>query len=332
MINISIFVTMKSSVEQLPISDNSFNPVPWCFNGHAHTIFSSLLLNSPDIQADSVRISTPDDDFLDLDVKHLGTGKPVAVLFHGLEGNSKRFYIRRLANHLIQNGISTVAVNFRSCSDELNLKRRFYHSGETEDLETVFRWVDQNFPGSEIFACGFSLGASALLNYLKKHGMHQPVRSAVAVSTPFELKKGSLNLENGFNRVYSRLFLQTLIQKLNQKRTVYPDLPEFSGTTLYEFDDTVTAPIHGFEDADDYYNRCSSARFIDQIQTPALLIHSMEDPMCPFQWTPVDAIRKNPVTEALITEKGGHVGFWSRPKGWLNRKITAFFLKFTANG
>ena len=312
-------------LQSFPIE--TFKPAPWCFNGHAHTIFSSLLLNSPTLKAKSVRISTPDNDFLDLDVAGLGPGKPVAVLFHGLEGNSRRFYITRLASHLIENSFSTVAVNFRSCSNEINIQRRFYHSGETEDLETVFRWVEHHFSGSAIYSVGFSLGASALLNFFSKHGQNHPVRSAVAVSTPFDLKRGSVNLESGFNRLYSRLFLQTLVQKLNRKRVVYPDLPEFTGTTLYEFDDSVTAPVHGFEDAEDYYYRCSSARFMAEIKTPTLVIHSKEDPMCPFRWTPVEAIGKNPNVEALFTQKGGHVGFWSRPAGWINRQITGYFLR-----
>ncbi|MDX1642713.1 MAG: alpha/beta fold hydrolase, partial [Balneolaceae bacterium] len=188
---------------------SSFKSAPWCFNGHTHTVLCSLVFGSPNLQSEKIQIDTPDNDFLELDVINKGTGKPVVVLFHGLEGNSRRFYITQLAEQLISRDFSVVAVNFRSCGSKMNLRRRFYHSGETEDLETVFGWTQKNFPNSDIYAAGFSLGGSALLNYLKKHGTYHPLQAAAVISTPFDLKKGSLNLEKGFNRIYSILFLQT---------------------------------------------------------------------------------------------------------------------------
>lgn len=310
-------------------SNNSFKSAPWCFNGHAHTILCSLLFQSPNLNAEKLRIDTPDDDFLEIDVVHNGRGKPVVVLFHGLEGHSRRFYITQLAEHLNTRGFSTVAVNFRSCGGDMNRQRKFYHSGETDDLETVFKWVEEHFPASEIFAAGFSLGGSALLNFLHKHGTDHPLRAISAVSTPFELKKGSMNLEMGFNRFYSILFLETLEKKLKEKRAKFPDLPTFQGSTLYEFDDQVTGPIHGFEGADDYYHQCSSAFFLDQIQTDTLIVNSREDPMCPFRWTPLNKIEQNSRITAHFPKKGGHVAFWSMPNGWLNEKIGDYFSEFT---
>lgn len=306
-----------------------FKSAPWCFNGHAHTVLCSLIFDSPNLHSEKIRIDTPDDDFLELDVVNQGNGKPVVVLFHGLEGNSRRFYITQLADHLITRGFSVVAMNFRSCGSEMNKQRRFYHSGETEDLETLFTWIQKTFTASEIYAAGFSLGGSALLNFLKKHGTHHPLRAAATISTPFDLKSGSINLEKGFNRIYSILFLQTLVQKLEEKQQYFPDLPGFKGSTIYEFDDQVTGPIHGFENAEDYYHRCSSGFFIDQIQTNTLVIHSQQDPMCPFKWTPVKEIEANPKFKAYFPKKGGHVGFWSRPNGWLNHKIGDYFSSFS---
>lgn len=306
-----------------------FKSAPWCFNGHAHTVLCSLVFDSPNLHSEKIRIDTPDDDFLEVDVVNRGNGRPVVVLFHGLEGNSRRFYITQLAEHLTARGFSVVAMNFRSCGSEMNNQRRFYHSGETEDLETLFAWVQKTFTASEIYAAGFSLGGSALLNFLKKNGKHHPLRAVATISTPFDLKNGSLNLEKGFNRIYSILFLQTLAQKLEKKQQQFTDLPSFKGSTLYEFDDQVTGPIHGFENAEDYYYRCSSGFFIDQIQTETLVIHSQQDPMCPFKWTPVEEIKKNPKFTAHFPRKGGHVGFWSMPNGWLNRKIGDYFCSFS---
>lgn len=310
-------------------SELSFKSAPWCFNGHAHTVLCSLVFDSPKLHSKKIQIDTPDDDFLQLDVINSGAGHPVAVLFHGLEGHSRRFYITQLAEHLISRNFSVVSVNFRSCGSKMNKQRRFYHSGETEDLETVFRWVQQNFRGSDIYSAGFSLGGSALLNFLKKHGTDQPLRAVSTISTPFDLRKGSINLEKGFNRIYSLLFLQTLVKKLKQKRITYPDLPIFDGSTLYEFDDQVTGPVHGFENADDYYYQCSSAFFIEKIKTETLVVHSRQDPLCPFHLAPVKQIERNPKITAHFPKKGGHVGFWSLPDGWLNQIIGDYFCSFS---
>ena len=309
-------------------SVSSFKSAPWCFNGHAHTILSSLIFKSPSLHSEKITIDTPDDDFLEIDMINSGKQKPVAVLFHGLEGHSRRFYITQLADHLIARDFSVAAVNFRSCGGKMNRQRKFYHSGETNDLETFFLWVKDNFPKSHIFAAGFSLGGSALLNYAKKHGTNHPLRALSVISTPFDLKKGSLNLEKGFNRLYSILFLQTLVKKLQIKRNEFSDLPVFTGSTLYDFDDQVTGPIHGFNDADDYYHQCSSTFFIDQIKTETLVIHSRQDPMCPFRWTPVKEIENNPKFTFLYPDRGGHVGFWSLPHGWINQQIGDYFSSF----
>lgn len=210
----------------------------------------------------------------------------------------------------------------------MNHKRRFYHSGETEDPARVIRWAEEQFPGSPLFAAGFSLGGSALLNFLNRYSNDHPLTAAAAVSVPFDLKRGSLNLEKGFNRIYSLRFLRTLDEKLRRKRESHPDLPAFTGNTLYDFDDQVTGPIHGFEGADDYYHRCSSAFFIDKIRTNTLIVHSKEDPMCPYRTVPVEEIRKNNKLTAAFTDKGGHVGFWSIPPGWLNNSVGNYFSSY----
>lgn len=302
-----------------------FHSAPWCFNGHLHTIFASLFFSSPLLNTQRITIDTPDKDFIHIDIAEQKTNSPVAILFHGLEGHSRRYYITQMAHHLIQRGYTIIAVNFRSCSGKINRNKKFYHSGETDDLQTVFEWASNQYPESYIVAVGFSLGASTLFNYLKKNGKNHPLRGIVTISTPFDLKNGSHNLEKGINKFYSIRFLRTLTQKLKEKKKQHPDLPDFHGSTIYEFDDKVTAPIHGFEGADHYYEVCSSRFFIDQIKTPTMVIHSKEDPMCPFKWAPIKEIQKNPLITPCITQKGGHVGFWSLPPGWLN-KVTGDYL------
>lgn len=309
-----------------------FPSAPWCFNGHAHTVLCSVLFTSPALMSARVVIETPDNDFLEMDIIEGRNNKPVCVLFHGLEGHTRRYYIARLAEQLVLRGFHVVMLNFRGCGTTMNKQKRFYHSGETDDIETVLHWVSKEFPNTPIFSAGFSLGASALLNFLEKYGTHHPLSAIAAISTPFELKKGCLNLEKGFNKIYSIRFLRTLTQKLETKRKQYPELPRFTGKTLYEFDDQVTAPLHGFENADDYYARCSSYYFMDRIKTDTLVVHSKEDPMCPFKWTPFKAIAENPKCVSCFTEKGGHVGFWSLPPGWLNKTVADYFESFRSNG
>jgi uncharacterized protein len=311
---------------------NRFSSAPWCFNGHAHTVLCSLLFTAPPLHTKRVVIDTPDDDFLELDVIEQKSDSPVAVLFHGLEGHSRRYYVAQLAEELSVRGFTVVLVNFRGCGSKMNRQRRFYHSGDIEDPDTVFKWAREQYPNSAIFSAGFSLGASALLNYLKEHGTHHPLKAIAAISTPFDLKRGCRNLEKGFNKIYSLRFLRTLVKKLEEKRKEHPDLPEFTGSTLYDFDDQVTAPIHNFEGADDYYHRCSSYFFMDQIRTDTLVLHSKDDPMCPFQWTPFKAIAENPNITTCFTEKGGHVGFWSLPPGWLNNSVAEYFSSCLSNG
>lgn len=302
-----------------------FQAVPWCLNGHFHTIGRSLLAGVDDPYHQRIEIPTPDNDFLDLDVMKAPSYRPVVVLFHGLEGSSKRYYITELAQAFAGKEYTVVAVNFRGCSGRLNRRRRFYHSGETQDIATVFRWINERFPEAPIGAVGFSLGGNALLKSLGELKSQHPLTVASAVSVPFDLALGARHISQGFNRVYEINFMRTLRDKLHQKRELYPDIPTFSGSTLYEFDDQVTAPLHGFDDADDYYQSCSAQRFVEYVRKPTLLIHSRSDPICPFDMVPFQKIESNASLHHIITEDGGHVGFWSKPRGWLNRTIVNFF-------
>lgn len=144
------------------------------------------------------------------------------------------------------------------------------------------------------------------------------LEAAVAVSVPYDLQLGALLLSRRFHRIYEYRFLRTLRKKLNLKRQTFPNLPTFSGSSIYEFDDQVTSAIHGFKDADDYYEQCSGRRFVEHIKTDTLLIHSRQDPLCPIEAMPIAKINQNKFTDYIITEEGGHVGFWSKPRGWLN--------------
>ena len=315
---------LTSSLPKIPAFRSPF----WCYNAHVHTIACSFLNGVPSPYQKRIEIPTPDDDFLEIDVIDQQNNKPVIALFHGLEGSTERYYMTELAEELKEEGFSVVALNFRSCGSRMNRQPRFYHSGETKDYATFFRWIKQEFPGNKIGAVGFSLGANALLKSLGEEMNHHPADIAVAVSTPYDLRMGSLNISKGFNRVYDYRFLRSLRTKLAEKRKQYPELPHFTGSTLYDFDDQVTSIVHGFAGAEDYYARCSSRKFLTDIRKPALLIHSDEDPLCPIAGMPLDKVKENPLLDYIITDEGGHVGFLSEPEGWLNYVILCYLEKY----
>lgn len=305
---------MKTNLRHVP----RFIAPRWCFNGHIHTIARSLVGDTTPPPVKRKEIPTPDGDFLEVDCAIQPDSKAIITLFHGLEGSTQRYYMIEIMKRLIRKGFSVVGVNFRSCGSKINNKPRFYHSGETDDYKTVFRWIKEHYPNQKMGAVGFSLGGNALVKYLAEQDYNNQLEIAVAVSVPYDLRLGAILLSKGFRRIYNYYFLRTLRKKLEEKRQQYPDLPSFSGSTIYEFDDQVTAQIHGFNDAEDYYEQCSARRFVGDVKTNTLFIHSREDPLCPIEAMPVATINQNEFTDYIITDQGGHVGFWSKPRGWLN--------------
>jgi predicted alpha/beta-fold hydrolase len=297
-----------------------FKPVWWAPEVHTQTVIASFS-KVRDPQSERIEISTPDEDFLELEIIDLKTDKPVVALFHGLEGSSERHYIQNLMSDLKDAGYSSVALNFRGCGKKLNLQKRMYHLGETEDYKTLFIWMKEYFNESEIYAVGFSLGANALVKSLGELGVNHPVSKAVAVSPPYDLKRGSLRMNDGLNKVYQKRFLNTLAEKTDLKRKQFSDFPRFNGSSVYDFDDQVTAPLHGFKGADDYYEQSSSQHFYKDGEKPLLIIHSKADSLCPLEYAPFKDIVANKNIKTLFTESGGHVGFISRKRGWLNRSI-----------
>lgn len=307
-------------VEMEKIEFEKFNPVWWAPDVHTQTVIASFS-KTKDPDSERIEIPTPDNDFLELEVVDLKNHKPVVALFHGLEGSSERHYIQNLMSDLKKAGYSSVALNFRGCGKKLNLQRRMYHSGETEDYKTLFSWIRNTFTDSEIYAVGFSLGGNALVKSLGELGADHPISKAVAVSPPYDLKGGSLRMNDGFNKIYQKRFLNTLAEKTLLKRKQFPDFPQFNGNSVYDFDDQVTAIVHGFNGADDYYEQCSSKHFYKYVQKPLLVIHSKADSLCPLEFAPFEDLETNKNIRTLFTESGGHVGFISQKRGWLNRTI-----------
>jgi len=297
--------------------EHTYRPAWWVPGPHAQTLWGKFARRAIELPTQMERWSTPDGDFLDLLRLDAPADRPRVFLLHGLEGTVRSHYVSGLMSMAHQRGWGADMLVFRGCGDEPNRARRFYHSGETTDLEFAIHHVIQEFPAAPLLLCGVSLGGNVLLKWLGERGDSVPsqVRSAVAISVPFDLERGSRHISQGFARIYERHFLRTLRRKAMAKLKRFPDLFDQTAlaraSTLYAFDDVVTGPVHGFRDAHDYYTRSSSIRFLRGIHRPTLLISARDDPFLPEEvLDEVAAIaRANPFLTVEITAHGGHVGF-----------------------
>jgi uncharacterized protein len=233
-------------------------------------------------------------------------------------------------------GFGALALNFRGCSGELNRLPRFYHSGDTGDLALVVDRLAVERPGRPILLAGFSLGGNVVAKYLGERGeaLRPEVKAAAVVSVPFDLARSAAAIDApGFwNRVYRERFLRRLRMKALEKARRFPerfDVPAIRRAgTFAAFDGAVTAPLHGFPSADDYWARSSAGRYLGGVRRPLLAIAALDDPMVPPDTLPVEAARANPLVTLVTTRAGGHVGFvagaffW--PSYWAEARALAF--------
>jgi len=315
-----------------------FAPAWWLPGPHAQTIAGRLLRRPVAPALRRERIDTPDGDFLDLDfTASMRPGSPLVLLLHGLEGSAGRGYALNLYRELALRGVGAVGLNFRGCSGEPNRTARSYHSGETGDLRQVLAVIRARYPDSALGVIGFSLGGNVLLKHLGEEGAQAAgLRACVAVSVPYDLGACADALDRTpMGRFYTRRFLATMKEKLIARRALVVrriDLERALGARSFRaFDDAVTAPLHGFASAEDYYTRCSSAGFVAAIRTPTLLLQAEDDPFLPSQAIPRAAVRANPALEPVFLPRGGHVGFiegqpWS-PRFWVERVAADHFAR-----
>jgi hypothetical protein len=321
-----------------------FMPHPLMRNPHLQTIIGSRTHLDKGITYRRVRLDTPDNDFIDMDFadadgyswEQLGDAAPILLLLHGLEGCARKGYAGELYNAAIKAGYRPVGMNFRSCSGEMNCQPRFYHMGETEDVGFVHQWLEAHYLNVPIIIAGVSLGANVMLKYLGENSlsMSPRVKAAVAISPPFiATNKQPLN-ENRIGRIYGRYLLRKLQTKTRLKahlihRTDADPYRALQAKTLREFDEAITAPLHGFVDAQDYYAKSHSINFIGEICVPTLLIRALDDPFFNRD-IPMDKINTNDCLYPAFTEYGGHVGFmeglpYLNYSNWAQRQSIRFF-------
>jgi predicted alpha/beta-fold hydrolase len=307
----------------------------WLPGGHAQTIYASLFAPRPRPAYRRERWETPDGDFVDLDwLAEDVTGKPLVVLFHGLEGSSRSHYAAALMAAVRASGWRGVVVNFRGCSGEPNRLPRAYHSGDAQEIDWILRRLRERNDGAPLFAAGASLGGNALLKWLGERGTaaRGVVNGAAAVSAPLDLMTSGDALGKGFNLFYARHFLVTLKPKALAKHARHPGLLDpariRAARTLRAFDDVVTAPLHGFRDTDDYWTRASSKPGLAEIRVPTLVINAKNDPFLPHAALPAPH-EVGPAVTLEQPEEGGHCAFVGSPfpgtLDWLPHRILRFF-------
>ena len=303
----------------------------WLPGGHLQTILPATLMRKPQDDYRRERWNTPDGDFIDVDFVDGQPGKPFLVLFHGLEGSSNSHYARALMAHIAAQGWSGAVPHFRACSGEMNLAPRFYHSGDAQEIDWIARRLAQDRRRSgKFFATGVSLGGNALLRWLGE-SQHQAnfVDAACAISAPLDLAAGGAALSRGLGMIYTRVFLRTLKPKSLQKLAQHPGLFDAEALrrarNLYEFDNVVTAPLHGFRDTDDYWHRASAKHVLADIAVPTLILNAQNDPFLPGHHLPRSASKHVTLD---YPKHGGHVGFaiGALPGqiNWLPQRIQQF--------
>ena len=310
----------------------AFKPHPLLRNAHVQTI-ASLFRPMPKLALTIERRELADGDFVDLgwcsrDARE--SGAPLAVLLHGLSGGFDSKYARGLALQLNARGWKCVILQFRGAGPEPNRLPRTYHHGDTQDLRELLQLLRQRQPRRTLAAVGWSLGGNVLLKYLGEEGSRALVSKAVAVCPPFQLRPCAEKLRTGFSRVYQSHLLGELKRMFARKHAVAP-LPVDMARVLaardfIEFDNHATAPINGFRDADDYYERSSCGGYLAGIRVPALIVHALDDPfMTPSIMPKAEALPPGVTLE--LCRHGGHVGFYGgtlSPEAWLEQRIPEF--------
>jgi uncharacterized protein len=296
----------------------TFVPARGLENAYVQSLYGIVARRLPVLPVKRERWELPDGDFIDVDLFEPPDGarpRGFLLLVHGLEGSTRSAYIVGMLEKAHARGLLGIAVNLRSCSGEENRLPRSYHSGATDDIALVLRTVEFRYPRLRGAIAGFSLGANIVLKWAAEEGAKPPesIGAVTAVSCPFDLATCASHLDAPRNWWMRARFLQTMRQKALRKAERFPEHFDArairAAWTFRSFDEVVTAPIHGYRDAADYWSRASCGAHLGAIRTPTLIISALDDPLIPPAAVPRDCAAGNPAITLLLTERGGHVGF-----------------------
>ncbi|HDY90956.1 MAG TPA: hydrolase [Pseudoalteromonas sp.] len=315
---------------------SQFKPAWWMTNRHVQTIMPRFFRPFHHTRYELEQLDTPDGDFIELawSLPHNETA-PLAVVLHGLEGNINSFYAKGMMKALKKQGYAVVLMHFRNCSTEVNRLPRAYHSGDTADLAFFINHLKQQYPDRAMVAVGFSLGGNVLAKYLGEENTNCPLNAAAVVSAPYDLSSSSDVIRKSLGKIYQKYLLdrmkKSMQRKLPQIKQQIPITTDqlMNIDDLLEFDNQLTAPLHGFENAHDYYRKASAMPYLKDIAIPTLIIHAKDDPMLSIKAVPSRQDVSEHVT-LRISDKGGHVGFISgknpfKPIFWLEKAVPCYF-------
>lgn len=291
-----------------------YKPAIWLRNGHIQSIIASAFRNVHGVRYTRVRIDTPDQDFLDLDWAYSDSdSNGLAIISHGLEGSSQSASVKGMVKALNISGYDCLAWNYRTCSGETNKQLRMYHNGATDDLDLVI-WHAILKGYKKIVLVGLSMGGNITLLYLGQQSTHlaKQIKGAVTFSVPMNLEDSANQLALFSNRVYMKNFLKTFYIKLKNKQVLFPQhisLDNYEKIKNFkQYDDRYTAPIHGYESAEDYWTRCSCDAVLEDIQVPSLIVNAKDDPFLGQLCYPHGKVF-NPNIHLEFPRYGGHIGF-----------------------
>jgi len=327
---------MKTNL--IPLYKTPYKAPSWLPGGNAQTIYPYLVKPTQPITYRRERWELDDGDFVDLDWVDGSADAPLVVFFHGLEGGSDSHYVLSTINHLNKYDWRCVVIHFRGCSGIPNRLPRAYHAGDSAEIDWMLKRVADQTQAQEnyqpIYAIGVSLGGNALLKWLgeQEDNATKILAGAAAISVPLDLAAAGAALDSGFNRVYTRHFLNSLIFKAKEKLGQFPGLFDAKALTdcssIYQFDNLVTAPLHGFRNTDEYWQQSSSKPWLAHICVPTVVINARNDPFMPASALPVPQEVASDVT-LEFPEEGGHAGFIHSPfpgkLDWLPQRIISFF-------
>lgn len=317
----------------MSIFTSDFLPTIPFRNGHFNTMYRPLFMKDT-CKFVRKRITTWDDDFIDLDFS-LVESETLAVLIHGLEGSSESKYMTSTTNYLNNKGLDVVCFNLRSCSGEDNLLLSIYHSGKTDDVDFVINHLLSNYPHKNIVIIGFSLGGNLTLKYLgeKSPNLSPIIKGGVAVSVPIDIASSEKEMDKLKNKLYLEVFFKTMKNKVLEKAFKFPEYQLdkeklFKATKFKHLEHLYTVPVFGFKNPEDYWEKASSKPYLSKITRPTLLINSEDDSFLSKECFPYEEAQNSTFFHLEITKYGGHVGFMtsfkSTENSWLEERIYRF--------
>lgn len=294
------------------IANSNYKPPFWLLNGHFETIYPVLFRKVPiNVRPQKIDISTPDNDSFDLNYYNINSDKTV-IISHGLEGNNQRPYILGMVKIFVNNGWNVIAWNYRGCNGKINNSICSYHSGFTDDIAEVIKFVEST-KINKISLIGFSLGGNLTLRHLSEIDyINSKIKGAVVFSVPLDLHKSCLEISKPKNTIYAKRFLRTLKKKVREKSALFSEINTEKLSKIHDlmtFDDHYTAPMHGFKDAMDYYRSCSAIYVLQKIKTSTLIVNGLNDPFLSQECYPYEIIEDLEFVHLETPKKGGHVGF-----------------------